>query len=148
MNHHKITIVLLLCVIPKVFCSCEEPYDELLEIRMLLIGKTGAGKSSAGNTILGNKVFSTSPASISHTDDVQYGVVDRFGRRLVVVDTPGIFDTGKDSNETFPKIEEVSSAISFDYPGLFAFLLVIKIGLLTAEEEENVPFSLADMATK
>lgn len=26
MNHHKIVIVFLLTVLPKVFCSCEEPY--------------------------------------------------------------------------------------------------------------------------
>lgn len=35
-------------------------------------------------------------------------------------------------------MKEFSSAINFDTPGLFAFLRVLKIGRLTAEDEESV----------
>ena len=66
------------------------------EIRILLIGKTGAG-----NTILGNDddKVDTSPNPGSVTQISQLKINSRFLRKLAVVDTPGVYNQNESTNK-------------------------------------------------
>jgi predicted GTPase len=70
-----------------------DPFAE--EVRIILVGKTGAGKSATGNTLLGETVFHSEVSNSSITKKCTRGSAKRFGHRLLVVDTPGLFDTGE-----------------------------------------------------
>lgn len=59
----------------------------------------------------------------------------RFGRNILIVDTPGIFDTGTD-DETIQK--EISKCIGISAPGPHAFIFVLPIGRHTKEEQNSV----------
>jgi GTPase Era involved in 16S rRNA processing len=90
------------------------------------------GKSSFGNTILGGKQFKATIAAKSITTKCEAGERIFDGRRLVVVDTPGFFDT-----ELSPKmiIPEISGSYQIAAPGPDVFLIVLTVVRFTAQEE-------------
>lgn len=107
---------------------------EYEEVRLVIIGKTGSGKGATENTILGEPVFESTISGTSITRDCSQHFVERFGRKIVIVDTPGIFDT-KETNEKIQ--EEIYKCIGITSPGPHAFISVINAASGYTQEEQR-----------
>ncbi|NWU55280.1 GIMA2 GTPase, partial [Dromas ardeola] len=104
-------------------------------LRLLLVGRSGAGKSSTGNNLLGEHVFKSKLA----TETVTVSCAQAQGRwgdeDITVIDTADIFNPRVAISEAY---KEIIHCVRLSSPGPHALLLVTERGQFFEEDKEAV----------
>ncbi|XP_051250046.1 GTPase IMAP family member 4 isoform X2 [Dicentrarchus labrax] len=116
----------------KINCFYKTKMASNNEIRIVLVGKTGAGKTTTMYKLLGkeNPEAGFKSAS-SRTTECKIETVEKDGYRLVVVDTPGV-DNTKLTEAAVKK--EIVKCMTYAAPGPHVILYVLKAKHFTTED--------------
>ncbi|XP_043101102.1 GTPase IMAP family member 4-like [Puntigrus tetrazona] len=120
----------------------DEEHDSR-ELRIVLLGVSGAGKSSTGNAILGREAFKENRTRES---EKQRGRVE--DRNISIIDTPGFFNTHLSKDEL---LRQMLRCLYFSHPGPHVFLLVINLENFREEQRnivEQIQENFGDQALK
>ena len=115
-------------------------------INLCMLGKTGTGKSATGNSILGLKAFQSGSSTTSITTEVTAKTATVAGRKVTVVDGPGVGDTRlnreEDTRTSIKSFEKIMSACPGGYD---AMLLFFRHGTRYTTEDRSVMAALKTM---
>ncbi|CAG8566597.1 uncharacterized protein OCT59_025893 [Rhizophagus irregularis] len=102
---------------------------------ILLVGKSGAGKSTLGNLLLGRNEFAVSDSAESSLQVCQTALIEINNKTFNLIDTPGIFDTGKTDQEI---LKETGQAILQCVYGIQAIIFVMEATRFTKEQRDTI----------
>ncbi|CAF3366920.1 unnamed protein product [Rotaria socialis] len=122
----------------KLHCHGRKPVLIEQEKHVILLGKTGNGKSSLGNTLAGNTAFETGNAasSITRECNCKKFTYAKGKKSIVVVDTPGFFDTSS-GNQFEENHLEIHRSLELCGNAPHAFLIVLQCDTRFTQDEKK-----------